>query len=202
MFSTALVLSAGSAFAGYDFDFLSPVTYPGFTNVKPNETLTVQVCASKKWLDMHVSAGALWPGPPYKVNFDWTAQKWNWAKGALPVTTLLVVPMGDRYCSAPLKIKHADFPAHEQWRIRATVQLDKGASTGFIERFIAVLPPTMRVAPAGNVKAIPGGPVIAPPGNAGAGQGDAQHSSQLPAVQRPQIPPGAPGARPSDTRQP
>lgn len=203
MLATVLVLCAGSAFADYDFDFLSPATYPGFTYVKPNESLKVQVCASKKWLDMHVSAGALWPGPPYKVNLEWKAQKWNWAKGPLPVSTLLVTPVNDRFCSTPLTVKYADFPAQEQWLIRATVQLDKGASTGFVERFISVLPPTLRAAPPGNVKAVPGGPIVVPPGAASGGQDDAQRAGQLPAVQGPQVAPGPPDARQrSGTRQP
>lgn len=201
--SAALLLSAASAAADYDFDFVSPATYPGFTYLKSNDTLNVQVCASKKWLDMHVAAGALWPGPPYKVNFEWTAQKWNWAQGTLPVTTQLTVPTGNRFCSVPMLVKYVDFPAHEQWRIRATVQLDKGASTGFVERYISVLVPALRAAPPGNVKAVPGGPSVVPPGNAGAGQDDAQRAGQLPAVQRPQVAPGPPDVRQqSGTRQP
>jgi hypothetical protein len=141
----AALALAGNASAADEFNFASPSANPQGTAIRPGATVTVQVCAKRSWLDSLVGAGALWPGPPYKVNLTWEAKKWTWAPPPkLATATSLVTPIGQKICSAPLAVAHADFPIEDLWRVRATLQYDKGFKSGPIERFIRILPPLLK----------------------------------------------------------
>jgi hypothetical protein len=139
--TAAVALSATPVLASGEFDFETPKPYPVVTAIRPQQQVTLRICAKRDWIDAYVSHGALWPGPPYKVNLSWEAKKWTWAPPQnLPVSTLLSTIEGSKVCSAPLAVRHADFPLLDTWRVSATLQLDKGVKTGPMERFIRVLP--------------------------------------------------------------
>jgi len=140
----ALVLASNTR-ANDEFNFVSPPANPQGTELRPGGVVTVQVCAKREWLDALVGAGALWPGPPYKVNLTWEAKKWTWAPPEkLPTKTVLVTTVGQKICSDPFRVAHADFPVRDLWRVRATVQFDKGVKSGAAERFIRMMPPLLK----------------------------------------------------------
>lgn len=150
----AALLLAGNAIAGDELGFASPPANPQGTPLHPGGVVTVQLCAKRDWLDALVGAGALWPGPPYKVNLTWEAKKWTWAPPEhLRTTTSLVTPVGAKICSQPFRVGHADFPIRDLWRVRATVQFDKGVTSGPVERFIRVMPPALKDSPANQTVA-------------------------------------------------
>jgi hypothetical protein len=138
---TTLAVFAPPAFSAGELDFETPKPYPVITAIRPQQTVALRICAKREWLDAYVGAGALWPGPPYKLNLVWEAKKWTWAPPQhLPTSKLLETSSGSKICSAAFSVRHADFPVQDTWRVRATLQLDKGIKTGPIERFIQVLP--------------------------------------------------------------
>lgn len=142
---TALVMSATSVFAAGEFDFEMPKPYPVITAIRPQQQVTLRLCAKREWIDTYVSHGALWPGPPYKVNLVWEAKKWTWAPPQhLPVSTLLTKLEGARVCSASFPVRHADFPLTDDWRVSARMQFDKGVQSGPAERVIKVLPAILK----------------------------------------------------------
>jgi hypothetical protein len=141
----ALAATAPLAHAAGEFDFEAPKPYPVITAIRPQQQVTLRICAKREWLDTYVSHGALWPGPPYKVNLAWEAKKWTWAPPQhLPVTTLLTTIEGAKVCSPPVHVRHADFPLTDDWRVRARLQFDKGVQSGPAERVIKVLPAILK----------------------------------------------------------